>query len=415
LQNQHRTGKDKGINGMTESAVQEKEQFDAQDELLALRKYCSDLQEENLSLTQERDALRTERNTLKADFDKCRNKDSARIDNLNVITEERDDLQKNRDKLMDQEGSVKVILEKILSLEKAHLILSQERDNLRLEHEELKIHFEQLVRDSFTLKHNLNVMRERCDGLQNDRDKLLQLEGGLKEKLKKLSSIQEAHCLLTQERDILRSEHKELQVNFEKLKRECSALRNNLNTIRQKFNPLQRTKNLLQGIEAKIKMMDEESIIQNCILTQERDTLRSEYEKLKVSFYKLKQENISMKEDLNVVREEHDALQKDKGNLVYLEGGMKKMLEELLNIQEAHFILTRERETLRSDHEELRVNFEELVGECRIQKFHFNSITEKGDALQREKEKLVSFQGRNKIMLDERLSFEMAYLTLPQK
>jgi predicted nuclease with TOPRIM domain len=104
---------------------------------------------------------------------------------------------------------------------------------------------------------------------------------------------------------------------------------------------------MLLGIEAKMKMMvDEESNIQNSMLTQERDTLRSQYEKLKASFYELEQENILVKKDLNVTREERDALPKDKGNFVYLEGGMEKMLEELLSIQGAQFILTRERDTL---------------------------------------------------------------------
>jgi chromosome segregation ATPase len=248
-------------------------------------------------------------------------------------------------------------------------------------------------------------MREGYDALQNDKDKLLHLEGRMKEKLEELSIIQKAYWILTQERDILRSEHKELLVNFKKLVRECSALKNNLIATRQQCNPLQRTKDMLLGIVANMKMMvDEESNIQNSMLTQERDTLRSQYEKLKASFYQLKQEYILVKKDLDVIREERDALQKDKGNLVCLEGGMKKMLEELLSIQEAHFILNQERDTLRSDHEELKGNFEDLVKECRKQKYNVTTITEERNTLQREKEKLVGFQGRNKIMSDEKLS-----------
>jgi hypothetical protein len=61
-------------------------------------------------------------------------------------------VQRIRDELIDRVGSVKVMLEKMLCLKKDHLILIQERDNLRLGHEELKINFEQLVRDSVTLK-----------------------------------------------------------------------------------------------------------------------------------------------------------------------------------------------------------------------------------------------------------------------
>jgi hypothetical protein len=72
LQNQHRKGKEAGLNGITELAVlKEKPQSGTQDELWALRKYCSGLQKQNLSLTKESDALRTGRNELKVDIDRA--------------------------------------------------------------------------------------------------------------------------------------------------------------------------------------------------------------------------------------------------------------------------------------------------------------------------------------------------------
>jgi hypothetical protein len=70
LQGQHRKRKEEGLNGVTELAVwKEKPQFATQDELWALRKYCSGHQKENLVLTKESDALRTERDELNIDFD----------------------------------------------------------------------------------------------------------------------------------------------------------------------------------------------------------------------------------------------------------------------------------------------------------------------------------------------------------
>lgn len=70
MQNHHRKGKEAGLNGITELAVlKEKPQSGTQDELWALRKYCSGLQKQNLSLTKESDALR--RNELKVDIDRA--------------------------------------------------------------------------------------------------------------------------------------------------------------------------------------------------------------------------------------------------------------------------------------------------------------------------------------------------------
>jgi rRNA processing protein Krr1/Pno1 len=71
----------------------------------------------------------------------------------------------------------------------------------------------------------------------------------------------------------------------------------------------------------------------------------------------LKRECNALKENLNVTTEERDDLQRDRDNLVGPEGRVKTMLEKLSSIQEAHLILTQERDTLKSENEELKVNF----------------------------------------------------------
>jgi chromosome segregation ATPase len=387
LQNEHRKDKEEGLNGITESAVwKEKPQSGTQDNLWPLRKYCSNLQKEKFLLTQESSALRRERDELKADFDELKSKYSALTDNL-----------------IDQKGRVKVMMEVQSSIQKARLILTQEADTLRSEREVLKVEFDELKQECSALKENLNAITEEYDTLQRDKDNLVCPEGRVKMMLEELSNIQEAQLILTQERDTLRSEHKEFKVNFEELMRDCSALKVNFNVIREKCDDLQRNKDALLGLEAIVKMMlDEESSIQNphILLTQERDALRSEYEELKVSFYEPKRE-CSLLKDLNAVREERDGPEKDKDKLVHLENRMKMMLDELSSIQKAHFVVTQERDTLRSEHNELKVDFAELKRECSALKEKLNAITEDRDTLQRQKEKLVGLEGRTKTMLDD--------------
>jgi chromosome segregation ATPase len=360
----------------------------------------SGIQEAQLILTQERDALRSEHEEWKVNYEKLARECIALKDNLNVITEERDALQKDRDNLVGPEGRVKMMLEELSGIQEAQLILTQERDALRSEHEELKVNYEKLARECIALKDNLNVIREKCDAFQKDKDALL---GLVKMTLDEESRIQNSHFLLIQERDAFRSEHEELKVNYEKVARECNALKDNLNVIREKCDALHRDKDMLLAVEATVKIMYEESRIQNppVLLTDVRDTLRSEYKEVKVDFDKLKQECTVLKEDLN-------AVQKEKKKLVDLEDGMKTLLDELSSIQNAHLIVTQERDALRSEHDELKVEFDEYKRECSALKKDLKAIREECDVLQREKEKSVGLEGSLKTMLDELSSIKNA-------
>jgi chromosome segregation ATPase len=393
LQNQHRKGEE-GLNDVTELAVwKEKPQSGTHDALWVLRKYRSSVQEEKLSLTKESDALRTERDELKAHFDELKRKYSALKENLNVITEERDALRRDRDKLVGPEGRVKMIMEELSSIQEAHLILTQERDTLRSEHEELKVNFEELTRDCSALKDNLIVIREKCDALQRNKDALLGLEATVKMTLDEEFSIQNPHFLLTQIRDTFRSQYIELKVDFDKVKQECSLLRKDLNAIREQHDAHQKDKDKLVGLEGGLKMMlDELLSIQNAhvVVTQERDTLRSEHNELKTEFDEHKRKYSALEEKVNIIKEERDALQREKEKLVGLEGRVKMMLDGLSSIQNAHFVETQERDTLRSEN-----------NEC--------------DTLQREKENLEDLEGGMKMMSDEHSSIHSAHLIVTQE
>lgn len=59
------------------------------------------------------------------------------------------------------------------------------------------------------------------------------------------------------------------------------------------------------------------------------------------------------------------------------------MLEELLSIQQPHLIMTLERDTLRSEHEELKVNFKEIIRERSVLSENLNAITVPYTALER--------------------------------
>jgi predicted nuclease with TOPRIM domain len=72
----------------------------------------------------------------------------------------------------------------------------------------------------------------------------------------KLSSIQEPHMLLTQERDTLRSEYEELKINYNELKRECSDLKDNINAIIEESDALHRDRDNLVDSEGRVIMME---------------------------------------------------------------------------------------------------------------------------------------------------------------
>jgi chromosome segregation ATPase len=393
-------------------------QSGTQDELWVLRKYCSDLQKEKLSLAQESDALRTERDKLKDDFDELKSKYSILVDNLNTITEERVALQRGSDKLICQEGSVEVMSEELSSVQEDLLMLIQERETLMSELAKLKVNFKELERECSALKEDLNAVTEDRDALQKYKDKIVHLRDGMKMMLNELLNIEKAILEVTQERDTLSSEHDKLVVNFEELKGECNNLKDNLNVIREKCNALQKSKDLLLRTEARMKMMlDEESGIRNpyLILAQVRDTSRSQYEELKVSFYELLQEYCIVKEDLNITKEEFDTVKKDRIKLICLECRMGKMLNELSVLQNAHLVVTQERDILRLGGKKLKVNIEELERERSVLIENLNAVTEERDALQREKEKLAGLEGREKRTLNEQLDIQRAHLIVNQE
>ncbi|XP_033606602.1 protein hook isoform X2 [Cryptotermes secundus] len=312
---QHRNGKE-GLDGTTEIAVwKDKPQYGTDVEECAVGKFCNWFQKEKLSVTQESDGLRSEHKELKVNFYELQRKYNALQENMNVIREERDTLQRDKDKLIGLESTLKIILEGGSSVEKAYLILSQERDTLKSEQEEFKVYFDELQRKCCALTDNLNVIKGKCDTLQRERDKLVGMESTLKMILEGGPSIRKAYLLLGQERDTLKSEYEELKANFDVLKRKGSDLTDNLNVISRKCDDLQRDKDKLLGLECRLKMtVDEESSIQEAylLLAQERDNLRSEQDEFKVDFDELKRVCNTLKENLNIIRGEGDVLQRNK-------------------------------------------------------------------------------------------------------
>lgn len=317
------------MNLITELAVRkEKPQSGTQDELWTLRKYCSDLEKEKLSLTQERDALRTERDEMKADFDELTIKYSSLIDNLKTIKEENDVLLRDKAKLLDLDGRMKMMLDELSSIQRAHLILTQDRDTLRSDHEKLKITFEELIRECSAQKEKLNVIREKCDALRRMKDALLVKEATAKMMVDEKSSIQYPQFLLTQEWDTLRSEYEEVKVNFHNLIQECNLLREDLNAMKEERDALQKNKDKLIYPEGRMKtMLDEQSSIQRArlIASQEIDALRSGREQLKIFFDELERVR---NENVDIIREDHDAFQREKYELIGLEGRKDMMMDE---------------------------------------------------------------------------------------
>jgi chromosome segregation ATPase len=371
-----------------------------------------------LELTQERNSLRSEHETLKVNFTEFESKYSALTEDLNVIKGKCDALQREKDHLVRLEATLKMIVQEDSSIEEAHLLeLTQERDSLRSEHEELNVNFNELESKCSALTEYLNAIKGKCDGLQRDRDNLLGLEATLRMMVEEDSSIQEAHLLeLTQERDSLRSENEELKFNFNELESKCSAMTEDLNAIRGKGDSLQMDKDNLIGLESTLRMMvEEDSSIEDAHLLElirERDSLRSEHEVLKVNFTELESKCSALTEDLNAIKGKCDALQRDKDNLIGLEATLRMMVEEDSSIQEAHLLeLSQERESLRSENEEPKINFSEVKSKCRALTEVLNAIKGKCDSLQRDKDNLIHLEATLKMVEEDSNIWEAHHLS----
>jgi SMC interacting uncharacterized protein involved in chromosome segregation len=157
------------------------------------------------------------------------------------ITQECDALQRDRYNLVNPEGTVVMILEAVPTIEDACSILTKERNTLRSVHKKFKIKYDELKGECTALKDNINAITEERDSVQRDRYTLVNPEGEVKIMLEKLSSTQEPHLIMTQERDTLRSEHEKLEVNFKDIIREFSALNKNLNAITVQYTAAKRS------------------------------------------------------------------------------------------------------------------------------------------------------------------------------
>jgi chromosome segregation ATPase len=140
------------------------------------------------------------------------------------------------------------------------------------------------------------------------------------EQLDILLGIHLTHMILTHERDTLRAENNELKLN-----KGCRNERANL------------------------------------VVTHETDNLSSELEEVQRKFDELNKKYCAMKQNLHAMRHERDSLQGDKEKLEILEGRMKVALEEKSSIQKAHFVTLQERNTLRSERDELENKLENIL------------------------------------------------------
>jgi chromosome segregation ATPase len=413
LQILRRKGKEGGLNSVRGLGVWKEElQSGIQNELLVLRRYCNDLEEEKLYLTQECDALRIERDSWKADYDEVKRMHSALIHNLNAFTENHNSLQRGINTLIDQEVTVKMILKKFFSIQEAYLTSTQERDTLRWENGELKLKFEELEREYSTLKEDLGAIREERNALQRDKERLIQLEGGMGSLLNQHSGVQKSLLAVIQERDTLKLRQEELKAYLQQLETECSTLEKDLNIISEDHNALQKQK--VKSIHQKggRRKLDEALTSQKAqlVVTPERESSRFEHNNLKLSFQEIEREYTVLKDNLNMTRKKCDALEKHKRELVHLKVGIKKMLDELSFNQKVLLAGAEGRDTSWSEHDELQLHLGELEREGSALKRDLNATIEKCNALQNDKDKIVHLEVGMRKKMTELSSILKAHL-----
>ncbi|PNF31052.1 hypothetical protein B7P43_G17684 [Cryptotermes secundus] len=169
--------------------------------------------------------------------------------------------------------------------------------------------------------------------------------------LDKLRRIQEAHLLLTCEKDTLRRGHNTVNVKFDELEKKCSSMKRTLNAIREKCAALHWDKEELVQLHAIfLEMLDGESIIEEpqMRVTSEEEGLKSKYNELKARYKELETKYTSVAERLNVIREERESPQRNRDKLVGVDGRMNMILDEHLSVQNDHLLLNQERNDLRS-------------------------------------------------------------------
>jgi chromosome segregation ATPase len=266
-------------------------------------------------------------------------------------------------------------------LQKKNLSLTKESNALRTEREDLKDNFDGLKIKFSALINNLNTITEERYALERDTDKLMRKEDSVKVTSEELMVAQEDHLMLTQERDTLRSEHEKLKVNFEKLERKYSTVKECLNSVAEDSDAFQKYTDKLVHMKNGMKTMLNELLgTQKALLA-----ITQEHEELEINFEELKKECTTLKENLNVMRGKCDALQKSKNLLLDTEARMNMMLDKEPSIQNTHLVLTQEEDTLKSQYEELKVSFFELIQEYCILKKDLNVIREERDTLQKDK------------------------------
>jgi chromosome segregation ATPase len=355
----------------------------------------SSTEEAYLIITRERDILRSEREELVTNYDQIKRESIALKESLSALREERDALQRDKDELIGLEVQLKMLMDEKSNIEKAHLIVTQERDTLRSEQEELKTSYYQIKRECLALKVNLSALREEYYTLLRDKDELVVLEDRMNMTMDGQSVIQKPHIIVSQERDSVRSEHSEMDITFDRIERIFDALKENIISMREECKALLFDKSKLEVRMGRGKvMLNEVSYAQIALemVTHERDSLRSQCDMLKVKYDTLERKCSALNEDLNNIRREHSALQKDRDLLIDVNGRIEMMTDEEFSIQEANFIVSQERGIWRSVQQDLEISFDNLKRNSISPTTSSSSIREKSDALHGDEDELVGMR-----------------------
>jgi chromosome segregation ATPase len=415
LQDHHRRGKREGPKAVVELAAgQDRMQSSTDEDGPWPVRPNSETKKQKLLMTDEMNALISEFGEMQVNFGDIQTENGALSENFGKMREGCDIPQKDEDKLK-QEYTTKM-LDGELSNQKDCLILNQVRETLMLEHEELKIKYQKLERECNALQRSVIDIREKCSALQKDKEMLVCLQDVFKMLIDEEPRHEEVCSGVTQEINSLRSKQQKFETKFKALKQECLAQRENV--LAEDCDVLQRVNDELASLKDRMKMtLDEKSIIEksHLTLTQERDTLKLVEEELKNSLHKAEQECIALEENVNNLRAERDALQSDNEKLISREAGMKMIIEELTSIEVAHFLLTQENHTLKSERDELETSVKVLKEERLALTETVNCLREENEGMHRDRDELVVVRSRWDTMLDQKIRIERDLLTATQE
>ncbi|XP_033252854.1 centromere-associated protein E [Drosophila miranda] len=220
------------------------------------------------------------------------------------------------------------------------VLLTEERDTLRLHKDTLKQELDTLSQERDTLKQERDTLRLYSDTVNQERDNLNESNGTL---IKERDNLNESYATLQKERDNLNESYGNLIKERDNLNESYATLQKERDNLNESYATLLKERDNLNESYATLLKERDNLNESNGTLQKERDNLNESYGNLIKERDNLNESYANLLKERDNLNESYATLQKERDNL---NESYATLLKERDNLNESYGTLQKERDNL---------------------------------------------------------------------